>query len=107
MDNEQRNRTVYVIREVAKGVLLKEIVTSTNDEKSAIQLVVGEKEPYLWIVPLVTKALFTESYKDVQLPNNYVQHIHEVCGEIMSLYPSSDFTHFSIREHLNKFSVLK
>ena len=78
MDKEQRNRTVYAIREVAKGVLLKETVTSTNDEKSAIQLVVGEKEPYLWIAPLVTKALFTESYKDLPLPDHYVQHIQEV-----------------------------
>ena len=105
MDKEQRYRTVYALREVAKGVLLKEAVTSTNNEKFAIQLVAGEKEPYLCIAPLVTKALFTESNKDLPLPDHYVQHIEEVCGDIMSLYPSSNFTHLSVREHLNKFSI--
>ena len=105
MDNEQTHRTVYGIREVAKGVLVKGTATSTNDERVDIKLVVGEKEPYLYIAPLVTKALFTDSHKDLSLPDHYVQHIQEVCGEIVSLYPTSDFTHLSIREHLDKFSV--
>ena len=105
MAKEQRNRILYGLRNVAKGVLVKGTATSTYDEKVAVRLVVGEKEPYLCLAPLVTKALFTDTNKDLPLPDHYVQHIEEVCGEIMSLYPSSDFTHISVREHLNKFSV--
>ena len=105
MDKEQRYRIVYALREVAKGVLVKGTATSTNDERVAVQLVVGEKEPYLCIAPLVIKALFTDTNKDLPLPDHYVQHIEEVCREIMALYPSSDFTHLSVREHLNKFSI--
>ena len=105
MEKKQRNRILYALRNVAKGVLLKGTATSTYDEKVAVQLVVGEKEPYLCLAPLVTKALFTDTNKDLPLPDHYVQHIEEVCGEIMSLYPSSDFTHLSVREHLNKFSI--
>ena len=105
MDKELRYRTVYALREVAKGVLMKGTVTSTNDESVDVQLVVGEKEPYLHIDPLVTKVLFTDTNKDLPLPDHYVQHIQEVCGEIMSLYPSSDFIDLSVKEHLNKFSI--
>ena len=105
MEKEQRNRIVFSVREVAKGVLLKGTATSTYDEKVAVQLVVGEKEPYLCLAPLVTKALFTDTNKDLPLSDHYVRHIEEVCGEIMSLYPSSDFTHHSVREHLSKFSI--
>ena len=105
MEKEQRNRIVFAIREVAKGVLVKGTATSTYNEKVAVHLVVGEKEPYLCLAPLVTKALFTDTNKDLPLPDHYVRHIEEVCGEIMSLYPSSDFTHLSVREHLNKFSI--
>ena len=105
MEKEQRNRSVYAVREVAKGVLMKGTATSTNNERVVVSLVVGEKEPYLSIAPLVTKALFTDSNKDLPLPDHYVQHIHEACGEIMFLYPSSNFTHLSVREHLNKYSI--
>ena len=105
MEKEQRNRILYALRNVAKGVLLKGTATSTYDEKVPVHLVVGEKEPYLCLAPLVTKALFTDTNKDLPLSDHYVRHIEEVCGEIMSLYPSSDFTHLSVREHLNKFSI--
>ena len=105
MEKEQKNRTLYGLRNVAKGVLMRETITSSTKESVAVQLVVGEKEPYFSIAPLVTKALFTDTNKDLPLPDHYVQHIHEVCGEIMSLYPSSNFTHLSVREHLNKFSI--
>ena len=105
MDEEQANRVVYSLREAAKGVLVRENVTSTNNEIVDVQLVVGKKEPYLCIAPLLTKALFTDSNKDLQLPDHYVQHIIEVCSEIMSSYPSSDFTYFAVREHLNQYSI--
>ena len=105
IDKEQANRVVYSLREAAKGVLARENVSSTNNEIVNVQLVVGKKEPYLCIVPLLTKALFTDSNKDLQLPDHYVQHIREVCSEIMSSYPSSDFTYFAVREHLNQYSI--
>ena len=105
MEREEGNHVLYGLRSVAKGVLVKGTATSSNDERVDVQLVVGEKEPYLCIAPLVTKALFNNANKDLLLPYCYVQHIYKVCEEIMSLYPSSDYTHLSVREHLNKFSI--
>ena len=105
MDKKQKNRILYALRNVAKGVIMRETVTSSTDECVPVHLVIGEKEPYLCIAPLVTKALFTDTNKDQLLPNHYVRRIKDVCKEIMTLYPSSDFTHLSVREHLNKFSV--
>ena len=105
MEKQQRDRILYSLRNVATGVLTRETITSSTDESVAVHLVVGKKEPYLSVAPLVTKALFTDSNKDLPLPDHYLQHIHEVCGEIMSLYPSSNFTYLSVREHLNKFSI--
>ena len=105
MEKKQKNRILYALRNVAKGVLTRETVTSSTDKCVPVHLVVGEKEPYLCIAPLVTKALFTDTNKDLPLPVHYVQRIKEVCKEIMTYYPSSDFTHLSVREHLNKFSI--
>ena len=105
MEKEQKNRILYALRNVAKGVLTRETITFSTDESVAVHLVVGEKEPYLCLAPLVTKALFIDTNKDLPLPDHYVQHIEEVCGEIMTLYPSLDFTHLSVREHLNKYSI--
>ena len=105
MEKKQKNRTLYALRNVAKGVLMRETVTSSSDKCVPVHLVVGEKEPYLCIAPLVTKALFTDTNKDLPLPDHYVHRIKEVCKKIMTLYPSSDFTHLSVREHLNKFSI--
>ena len=105
MEKKQKNRILYALRNVAKGVLTRETVTSSTNECVPVHLVVGEKEPYFCIAPLVTKALFTDTNKDLPLPDHYVQLIKEVCKEIMTLYPSSDFTHLSVREHLNKFSI--
>ena len=106
MEKEQGKHVLYGLRSVASGVLVKgTATTTTNDKKVSIQLVVGEKEPYLYIAPLVTNALFSDTNKDLPLQDHYVRHIQEVCREIMFLYPSSDFTHLSVREHLNKFSI--
>ena len=105
MEKKQKNRILYALRNVAKGVLMRETVTSSTNECVPVHLVVGEKEPYLCIAPLVTKALFTDTNKDQLLSDHYVQRIKEVCKEIMSLYPSSDFTYLSVREHLNRFSI--
>ena len=105
IDKKQKNRILYGLRNVAKGVLTRETVTSSSDKCVPVHLVVGEKEPYLSIAPLVTKALFTDTNKDLPLPDHYARHIEGVCGEIMSFYPSTDFTHLSVREHLNKFSI--
>ena len=105
MDKEMRNRIVYALREVAEGVLVDGTAASSTDEIVDVQLVVGEEEPYHCIDPLVTKALFTDTNENLPLPDHYVQHIKEKCGQIMSLFSSSDFTHLTVREHLNKFSV--
>ena len=105
MEKKHENRILYALKNVAKGVLMRKTVTSSTGKCVPVHLVVGEKEPYLCIPPLVTKALFTDTNKDQPLPDHYVQRIKEVCNEIMTLYPLSDFSHLSVREHLNRFSI--
>ena len=109
IDKEMRHRTLCSLKDVARGVLVKGLVryiNSTSDERRDVQSVVGEKEPYYCIDPLVTKSLFSDSKKDSPLPSQYIQHVKEMCREIMTWYlPSSDSTHLSIRKHLNQFSI--
>ena len=109
IDKEMRQRTLCSLKEVARGVLVKGLVrytNSTSDERCDVKSVVGEREPYLCIDPLVTKALFSDSMKDLPLPGLYIQHVNEMCREIMTWYmPSTDFTHLSMRKHLNQFSI--
>ena len=106
VDKEQRHRIIYSLRKVALGVITKCRLDDANNistKRVDVRSVVGEKEPYLCIAPVVIQALFIDSNKDVLLPHHYIQHVEAACGEMMPL--SSHCTHLSVRKRLNQFSI--
>ena len=105
IDKEQRHRILYSLRKVALAVIIKCPIGDANNKTAKrvdVRSVVGKKEPYLCIAPIVIEALFTDNNNDILLPQHYVQHIKEACREIM---PLSFRTHLSVRKHLNQFSI--
>ena len=96
MEMEQINHIPYVLRNIGKWVLTRKTITSSTDKSVAVQLVIGKKEPYFCIVSFMTKDLFTDTNKDLSLPEHYFWCIEGVCEEIISLYPSLDFTCLSL-----------
>ena len=102
---EQRHRILYSLRKVALGVITKCFIGDANKIATSVDVrsVVGEKEPYLFIAPIVIKALYTDSNKDIPLPHYYIQHIEISCRERIPL--SSDHSHLSVRKCLNRFSI--
>ena len=106
VDKEQRHRLLYSLRKVALGVITKCPIGDANNKTTKrvdVKSVVGEKEPYLSIAPIVIKTLFTDSNKDVLLPHHYIQHVEAACREMMPL--PSCCTHLSVRKRLNQFSI--
>ena len=106
VDKEQRHRIIYSLRKVALGVITKCLIGDANNktaERVDVRSVVGEKEPYLWIAPIVINTLFTDSNKEIPLPHHYIRHIEISCRERIPL--SSDHSHFSVKERFNRFSI--
>ena len=106
VNKEQTHRILYSLRKVALGVITKCPIGDANSKTATsvdVKSVVGEKEPYLWIAPIVIEALFTDSNKDISLPHHYIQHIEEACSKMVPL--SSNDSHLSARERLNRFSI--
>ena len=97
-------RTLYSIKDVAFAVLTKANVTDI-DGKSTIDVkeIVGNADPFLRIAPLVTKALFNTSNAELPVQVDYLQHIHDVCGD--TFLSSVECTHISIKEHCSRLSV--
>ena len=96
-------RTLYIIHDVALAVLTKDKVTSTDSITIDIKEIVGNKDPFLHIAPLVTKALFNTSNAELQVRDDYLQHIQDVCGH--SFLSSIECTHISVKEHCSRLSV--
>ena len=66
-------RTIYNIKDVARSVLTKGNVRDNKDtETVGVEEIVGVHDPFLCIVPSVTKALFGAK---LSLQGNYLQHI--------------------------------
>ena len=106
VEKEQRHRILYSLRKVALGVITKCPIGDVNNKTAKrvdVRSIVGEKEPYLCIAPIVIEALFTDSNNDVLLPNRYIRHIEEAFREMMPL--SSQWTHLSVRKRLDRFSI--
>ena len=106
VDKEMRHRILYSLRKVALGVITKCPIGDANNKTAKrvdVRSVVGEKEPYLCIAPIVIAALFTDSNNDILLPHHYIRHIEEACRKIMPF--SSHWTHLSVRKRLNQFSI--
>ena len=87
-------RTLYSIEDVAVAVLAKTIIMNTDGIAHDVKEIVGNKDPYLHIAPLVTKALFNTSNAELPVQDDYVQHIHDVCG--YTFLSSVEYTHISI-----------
>ena len=106
VDKELGQRILYSLRKVALAVITKCPIGDVNNKTATsvdIRSVVGKNEPFLCIAPIVIEVLFTDSKNDVLLPPHYIQHIEEACREMMPM--SSDRSHLSVRERLNRFSI--
>ena len=94
-------RTLYSMEDVAAGVLTKVDIKETNNVH--IEDIVGNKDPFLRIAPLVTKALFDPSNAELRVQEDDLQHIEYMCG--VSFLSSVECTYASIREHCSQFSI--
>ena len=94
-------RTLYSMEDVAVGILTKVDIKEPNNVH--IEDIVGSKDPFFRIAPLVTKALFDPSNAELPVQQDYLQHIEDMCGA--SFLSSVECTHASIREHCSQFSI--
>ena len=87
--------TLYNIKDIARSVLTKCIVSENNNTKKvAIKQIVGAHDPFLCIAPSITKALFSA------LPDDQLQHIVNKCS-----YFSPSINPMLIKERCCQFSV--
>ena len=96
-------RTLYSMEDVAIAVLSKAKIIGTDDIACDVKDIVGNKDPFLHIAPLVTKALFNTINSDLPVQDDYLRHIQEVCGDTFLL--SVECTHVAIKEHCSSLSV--
>ena len=94
-------RTLYSIEDVAVGVLIKDDITEPNFIH--IEDIVGSKDPFFRIAPLVTKALFDPRNAELPVQPDYLQHIEDMCG--VFFLSSVECSYASIREHCSQFSI--
>ena len=96
-----KERTLYNIKDVARSVLAKCNVSDDNDTKSVgIEGIVGHYDPFLCIVPSVTKVLFST---ELPLQEDHRQHIVNNCSYLSSSLLSS--SHMSVEECCSQLSV--
>ena len=100
---EVSKRTCYSMEDVAVGVLNKNSVMGTDGIALNVKEIVGNNDPFLHIAPLVTKALFNKSNAELPVQHDYLQHIHNVCGD--TFLSSVEYTHIAIKEHCSRLSV--
>ena len=96
-------RTLYSLEDVAFAVLTKTKVTGTDGVAHDVKEIVGKKDPFLHIAPLVTKTLFNTSNAELPVQDDYLQHIQDACGN--TFLSSVKCTHISTKEHCNRLSV--
>ena len=94
-------RTLYSMEDVAVGILTKVDIEEPNDVH--IEDIVGSKDPFFRIAPLVIKALFDPSNAELPVQQDYLQHIEDMCG--VSFLSSVKCTYASVREHCSQFSI--
>ena len=96
-------RTLYSMEDVAVAVLTKVNIVGTDDTALDVKEIVGNKDPFPHIAPLVTKELFNTSNAESPVQDDYLQHIQNVCG--VSFLSSVKCTHIAIKEHCSSLSV--
>ena len=96
-------RTLYSIEDVAVSILAKNNIMGTDGIVRDVKEIVGNKDPFLHIAPLVTKALFNTSNAELPIQGYYLQHIQDVCCD--TFLSSVECTHIAIKEHCSHLSV--
>ena len=96
-------RTLFSMEDVAFAVLTKAKVIDTDGITFDVKEIVGNRDPFLCIAPLVTKALFNTRNAELPVQDDYLQHILDVCGDIF--LSSVECTHVAIKEHCSCLSV--
>ena len=94
---------VYSMEDVAIAVLIKANIFDTDDIPCDVKEIVGNKEPFLHIAPLVTKSLFDTNNAESPVQDDYLRHVQNVCG--VSFLSSIKCTHVAIKEHCSSLSV--
>ena len=96
-------RTLYLMEDVAVAVLTKANVMDEDDTEIDVKEIVGTKDPFLLIAPLVTKALFNTSNAELPVPDDYLRHVQDTCGD--TFLSSVKCTYIAIKEHCSSLSV--
>ena len=96
-------RTLYSMKDVAVGVLKKINIMDTHGTALDVKEIVGNKDPFLHIAPLVTKALFNTNNAELPVQDDYLRHIQDVCGDTFLSFV--ECTHIKIKEHCSSLSV--
>ena len=96
-------RTLYSMEGVAVGVLKKTNIMDTHGTALDVKEIVGNKDPFLHIAPLVTKALFNTNNAELPVQDDYLQHIQDVYGDTFLSFV--ECTHIKIKEHCSSLSV--
>ena len=96
-------RRLYSMEDVAVAVLAKANVMDEDDTEIDVKEIVGTKDPFLLITPLVTKALFNTSNAELPVQDDHLRHIQDVCGD--TFLSSVECTHIAIKEHCSSLSV--
>ena len=65
-------RTLYSMEDVAIAVLSKVNIFGTDDFAHDVKKIVGNKDPFLHIAPLVTKSLFDTNIAESPVQNDYL-----------------------------------
>ena len=96
--------TLYLIEDVAFAVLTKANVMDEDDTAAIdVKEIVGTKDPFLHIAPLVSQALFNTSNAELPVQDDYLQHIQDVCVD--TFLSSIKCTHISIKEYCSSLSI--
>ena len=100
---EVYERTLYSMEDVAVGVLKNINIMDTHGTALDVKEIVGNKDPFLHIAPLVTKALFNTNNAELPVQDDYLRHIQDVCGDTFLSFV--ECTHIKIKEHCSSLSV--
>ena len=84
-------RMLYSMEDITIAVLTKAKNIDTDDIECDVKEIVGNKDPFLHIAPLVTKALFSTCNAESPVQDDYLRHIQNVCG--VSFLSSIKCTH--------------
>ena len=104
---EISKRILYVVNDVARGILVNEEIFDYNEvQDSSVNVKrICAHEPYISLAPVVIHALFSTSKANKHIPERFFQHIQESAPSIMSSFiTSKGSTYSDVASHLNDYS---